>query len=181
MTHAGDAVIAVLCHILVDDKLLLIRKRRGFGAGLLNGPGGRVEEGEGVYEAALREVKEELNVTPIRPEPAGVIRFEFVDEEVPDWVIFVFISRDLVGAPSPTDEAEPRWTPIDEIPYEEMWDDDRIWLPLMLRGVKFVARFLFDLKHNRVLDYELRAVTRRELEEIFHNPKATTNSEFRPC
>jgi 8-oxo-dGTP diphosphatase len=43
-----------------------------------------------------------------------------------------------------TDEAVPMWTPLDRIPWEEMWEDDPLWIPLMLEGKGFQARFLFD-------------------------------------
>jgi 8-oxo-dGTP diphosphatase len=38
-----------------------------------------------------------------------------------------------------------------------MWEDDSIWLPMMLRGEKFQGRWIFD--GDRMLDYELLADT----------------------
>jgi hypothetical protein len=29
----------------------------------------------------------------------------------------------------------PQWFPIDAIPYDKMWPDDRFWLPLLLQGL----------------------------------------------
>ncbi|HEY5036239.1 MAG TPA: NUDIX domain-containing protein, partial [Chthoniobacterales bacterium] len=46
---------ANLCFIVRGDEVLLIRKKRGFGAGKINGPGGKVEPGETALGAALRE------------------------------------------------------------------------------------------------------------------------------
>jgi 8-oxo-dGTP diphosphatase len=37
----------------------------------------------------------------------------------------------------------PRWFPIEAIPYDQMWDDGRYWLPRILAGRKFQARFTF--------------------------------------
>ena len=54
---------------------------------------------------------------------------------------------------APTDEAAPLWFPVDAIPYDEMWEDDRLWLPLALAGEPFAARWIFD--GDRLLDYEL--------------------------
>jgi len=41
----------------------------------------------------------------------------------------------------------------DEIPYEQMWDGDKIWLPHILKGEKIEADFIFNTdekieKHN---------------------------------
>ena len=46
-----------------DGKLLLGLKKRGFGLGKINGIGGKVEEGESVEAAAVRETFEEIGVT----------------------------------------------------------------------------------------------------------------------
>ena len=43
-----------------------------------------------------------------------------------------------------TDEATPIWTDITGIPYEEMWQDDAIWLPLLLERRKFRGYFVFE-------------------------------------
>ena len=51
----------------------------------------------------------------------------------------------------------PRWFDTTEIPYEEMWTDDKYWLPLFLEGKKFKGRFLFD-ENDQVLNYELEDV-----------------------
>lgn len=31
-------------------------------------------------------------------------------------------------------------TPVNGIPYEKMWEDDRMWLPLLLAKTKFIGR-----------------------------------------
>ena len=45
-----------------DDRVLLLQKPR---RGWYVAPGGKMESGESIYEAAVREFKEETNVTPI--------------------------------------------------------------------------------------------------------------------
>ena len=40
-----------------DSKVLLGMKKRGFGTGFYNGFGGKVEPGETILEAAVREVQ----------------------------------------------------------------------------------------------------------------------------
>ena len=48
---------ANLCFVMRDGKILLIRKKRGLGAGKINGPGGRLEPGETALAAAIRETQ----------------------------------------------------------------------------------------------------------------------------
>ncbi len=42
---------------------------------------------------------------------------------------------------------------MERIPYEQMWEDDELWLPLVLRGRQFSGRFIFD--RDAMLDYEI--------------------------
>lgn len=143
--------LATLLFVIRDEEILLIRKKRGLGAGKINGPGGRLEAGEQPVDGAAREVREELRVDPLAPQPAGELRFQFVDGY--SIHVFVFRASDCQGNASETDEAIPLWTPLDQIPYDEMWADDRIWLPLMLEGQPFSGRFIFE--GDRMLDHEL--------------------------
>ena len=53
---------ATLTFIVKEGEILLIRKKRGLGAGKINGPGGRVEPDETILDCAIREVQEELLV-----------------------------------------------------------------------------------------------------------------------
>ena len=55
---------ATLLFVVRRDEILLIHKKRGLGAGKINGPGGRLEPGETPLACAIREVEEELCVTP---------------------------------------------------------------------------------------------------------------------
>lgn len=143
---------ATLTFIIKDDKVLLIRKKRGLGAGKINGPGGRLEPGETMLECAIREVQEELCITPESPEFMGESLFQFVDGY--SIHVHTYVARDYEGTPTETDEAIPLWFNLDEIPYHEMWEDDEIWLPRLLEGQKFKGRYLFD--GDKMLDHELK-------------------------
>ncbi len=149
-------VKAVLCFLLRDGEVLLIRKKRGFGAGKINGVGGRVEPGERPEEAAVREVFEEVGVRVRSLEPAGTLEFYSADSE-PDWLIHVFLSRDFEGEPRESEEASPRWYRLGELPFEEMWEDDRVWLRYALSGKRVEGRFWYDREYSRLLRWELLA------------------------
>jgi 8-oxo-dGTP diphosphatase len=43
-----------------------------------------------------------------------------------------------------TGEAVPIWTPLDAIPYEAMWADDLLWMPLLLERRPFRGYFVFE-------------------------------------
>ena len=46
---------ATLMFVLRDGRILLIEKKRGLGAGKINGPGGKIEPGETPLQAVMRE------------------------------------------------------------------------------------------------------------------------------
>lgn len=125
-----------------EGRVLLIRKKRGLGAGKINAPGGRIEPGESPRSAAIRECQEELCVTPTGVTEAGELSFQFAD----GYALHarVFRASGLEGTPTETDEATPLWTPMGQIPYSEMWADDALWIPLMLARKRFRGRFVFD-------------------------------------
>ena len=133
---------ANLCFIVKGGRVLLIRKKRGLGAGKVNGPGGKLDPGETALAAAIREVQEEICVTPLQIEDRGVLHFQFADGYSLECA--VFIANDLDGEPVETVEAAPFWVPIDAVPYDEMWADDRHWLPQVLAGKRFRGWFEFD-------------------------------------
>ncbi|MXY23337.1 MAG: 8-oxo-dGTP diphosphatase [Acidobacteria bacterium] len=142
---------ATLVFVIIEGRILLIRKKRGLGAGKINGPGGRREPGESFVDCAVREMQEELRVTPHHPELAGIHRFQFVDGY--STYVHVFRADGMDGEPTETGEATPYWVDVDAIPFDEMWEDDRHWLPLVAAGRRFAGRWIFD--GDQMLDYTL--------------------------
>ena len=142
---------ATLVFVIQDGRILLIRKKRGLGAGKINGPGGRLEPGETPEACAARELHEELGVKAGPLVRAGDHRFQFVD----GYSIFVHVYRTsaFTGTPVETDEAVPMWFEVGAIPFDEMWEDDRYWLPLVLEGRPFSGYWIFD--GDRMIDHRL--------------------------
>jgi 8-oxo-dGTP diphosphatase len=145
---------ATLLFVVKGGSILLIRKKRGLGAGKINGPGGKLEPGEPPLEGAVREAQEELRITPVGVRYSGDNRFQFVDGY--SIHVHVFKADDFLGEPTETDEALPLWAPLDRIPYDEMWEDDRLWLPLVLEEVPFSGRYVFE--GDVMLDHELQVM-----------------------
>jgi len=133
---------ANLCFIVKEGRVLLIRKKRGLGAGKINGPGGKLEPGETALDSAIRELREEIGVTVRQVEERGVLQFQFVDGYSLHCVVFV--AFDYEGELIETEEATPMWFAFGDIPFDEMWADDRHWLPETLAGGSFDAWFVFD-------------------------------------
>ncbi len=152
-THFSPKDVATLLFVRRGTDLLLIRKKRGLGAGKINAPGGRLEPGETPLAAAVREVQEEVGVHPLAPRLRGDLRFVFRDGYTLH--CYVFTADGCEGEPIETDEALPMWRPVDQVPYEEMWADDALWLPRMLAGWGFAGRFVFDGERMEEADLDL--------------------------
>jgi 8-oxo-dGTP diphosphatase len=141
-TQWRGEIHATLMFIVKDGRILLIEKKRGLGAGKINGPGGKIDPGETPLEAVIRETQEELLITPSTPRKLGELWFCM--SNFPDILCHVYRADDHDGVPTETDEATPVWTPVGAIPYHRMWEDDRHWLPLLLEETPFHGRFVFD-------------------------------------
>ncbi len=144
---------ATLLFLQQDGRVLLIRKKRGLGAGKINGPGGRIEPGETAMQCVIREVEEELGIVTLDPVEKGVLHFQFVDGLALHCVVFT--ATRFTGDPIETDEAIPLWMSPESLPFDEMWEDDRHWLPQVLAGQHFQAWFEFDGEQmlSRVVEF----------------------------
>jgi len=131
-----------LTFVRQGGQLLLIRKKRGLGAGNFSAPGGRLEAGETPEQAAVRETQEEVGLTPLGLRAAGRLDFAFTDGYA--LRCHVYTAEACEGTLTETDEAAPFWCDEADIPYGRMWSDDRLWIPLMLQGRRFDAQFVFE-------------------------------------
>jgi 8-oxo-dGTP diphosphatase len=147
--------VATLVFVVCNGRVLLIRKKRGLGAGKINGPGGRIDPGETPLACAVREMREELHTVPLDPIELGQLSFQFVDGY--GIHVHVFRATRFEGEPRETLEATPLWAPLDALPFDEMWADDALWLPVLLTGERFRGWFVFD--GDRMLDAVLHTGT----------------------
>jgi len=134
--------LLTLCIVHQDPRVLLGMKKRGFGAGRWNGFGGKLEPGESIEAAARREMQEESGVELIDMEKFGIVEFEFVgNPEILE--VHIFKANNFLGELVESEEMRPQWFHVDEIPFADMWPDDKYWLPLILAGKKFTGKLLF--------------------------------------
>ncbi len=132
---------AVLCYVISDGQVLLIHKKTGLGKGMVNAPGGRIEGEEIAEEAAVRELEEEVGITPKDLYEVAELSFIFTNGFSLSGT--VFFADSYTGEPKETDEADPFWVALADIPYENMWADDKVWLPKALAGYHVTGRFIF--------------------------------------
>lgn len=159
MPEDKQTVVATLVVVVHPDEehILMGRKLRGFGMGKITGYGGKVEPGETPLQAIRREFKEESSFD--LPEEAfsyaGLIDFEFPYH--PDWgfVCHVFRVTAFEELPPVSDELDPRWVALEDLPATEMWADNAHWLVLAARGERFKARFTYGPDHEHLESYHV--------------------------
>jgi len=149
--------VGTLVFLRRDDEILLAMKKRGFGKGKWNGPGGKPDPGESIEETAIRETEEEIGITPLNLHKVAhnVFRYPHGQPDVVDG--HVFICTEWQGEPVETEEMAPRWFNLDDIPYDQMWDDDKYWLPQVLDGKNVECDFTFD-GADRVIQHSVRVI-----------------------
>jgi 8-oxo-dGTP pyrophosphatase MutT (NUDIX family) len=144
--NAKEFVKATLCLLIKDKKILLAMKKRGFGKGKWNGVGGKLNDGEGAYDAMVRETLEEIGVRVKSSKKVAELVFYNYDgsgRESANMKVDAYVATSWEGDPVESEEMAPKWFSTSEIPYEEMWADDVYWLPKVLEGkrVRFYALF----------------------------------------
>ncbi len=133
-------------------EILLGYKKIGFGQGKYAGFGGKVEPGETAGEAAVRELAEETGIAvPVSAlELGAILEFRFPHKPENEHRVHTFICRNWVGNAQESTEMIPQMFAVDQIPYEEMWDDAHYWLPKILAGDRFAAKFEFSPDNETV-------------------------------
>lgn len=113
-----------VCVLLNKDgtKVLLTRKDRTMFAGMLNGVGGKINDGEEPWEGALREIKEEASVDKMDIERFSWLGTLTIPDQCdlnaigtyPELWFFTGIVKDESLARTPVNETEPvAWYELD--------------------------------------------------------------------
>lgn len=151
---------AVLCYIESDSRYLLLHKASGrFGGGFWNAPGGKIEQAESAEQAVVREVREETGLSVSELKYAGFLEFYFGSgKKTPDWVASVYTTSSFTGNLIESEEGKLRWFSKQSIPYEEMWEDDKHWLPILISGKRFKGSFEFSQDGKKIVDYKVETL-----------------------
>ena len=111
----GGPVVCVGAVVVADGALLMVKRRNAPGAGKWSVPGGRVERGEQLRQAVVREVREETGLAVIVGDLAGWV------ERIHDDHHFVIL--DFFAGPVESqrtlragdDAADARWVPLPDV------------------------------------------------------------------
>ena len=141
-------------------ELLIGRKKRGFGQGKHVMPGGKLEAGESLEEACVREVAEETGLVISAEDlvPMGAVTFLFPAK--PEWDVYVamFACEHFEGEPVETDELAPEWYPTTAPPFDRMWDDAKYWMPVLLAGRQVDVEITLNDDNDTVADVRFASV-----------------------
>ena len=83
------------------------------------------------------------------------MEFFFGAKPDPDWVAYIYHVTEFEGELTPNDEGKLQWFHFEEIPYDQMWQDDLYWLPPMLVGHSFKGAFWFNEEGSELVRHHL--------------------------
>ena len=110
-------VLAALAVLVEDGHVLLVRRMNEPDAGLWGYPGGKVEWGEPIADAAVRELAEE---TGVEGEAAGFLTLiDVIGGSAADrhhYALAAVLCRRLSGSPAAADDvSDAAWHPLDAV------------------------------------------------------------------
>lgn len=146
LLHIGGNMIWTICFLVRKNKngkikeVCLAMKKRGHGVGKWNGTGGKPLEGEDLENTAKRETQEEIGILVLNIQKMAEIEFKDLARGESHFA-YGYICTKWEGNPKETEEMRPQWFSVNEIPFDQMWSADKIWIPEILKGKNIKAVF----------------------------------------
>jgi len=158
---AQKVIPAVLLYAFRGHELLMIHGKKKW-----NGLGGKLEPGETMAEAAVREFQEESDCTtvPAQWRRLGELYFpNFKADKNEDWWVTVFVT-DLSGeqvAQIPLDdplrpEGSLHFVPLSRVDCLDLWEGDRLFLPFVFERKPFQGTLFY--RDGKCIRHELSAI-----------------------
>ena len=105
--------LSVAVGAVVDNgKILMIKRQRGDYSGFWALPGGKIEQGEHISEAAIREVKEEAGIETNFKEYSGIVSEIFGQKQ---FMLHVNELKTIEKSISSGSEGEVKWIELDSL------------------------------------------------------------------
>lgn len=147
--------LATLCYVKKNGKTLMlhrVKKKDDVHQGKWNGLGGKFEAGESPEDCVIREVLEESGLRIKAPALKGVLTFPgFARDE--DWYVFVYTASRFTGRLIDSPEGNLEWVPDRNLLKLNLWEGDRVFLPLLKRRGHFSGKFHY--KAGRLIKYSV--------------------------
>lgn len=145
--------------LLIDkskQKILLALHKQGELKGEYTGFLTTLAQGESSERAAIRVTQEQSTVLVKNLELRALFTFTgdrsgIVDE-------YQYYAESYEGTVRETAECRPVWFNFNDIPYELMPADDKIWYPLFFEGKKLTGNFDIDESTGSVRNYQITEV-----------------------
>ncbi|MDE1871321.1 MAG: NUDIX domain-containing protein [Candidatus Micrarchaeota archaeon] len=146
-----------LCHVIKGgNNILLIKSDEGVSKGKWNAPNGEIAKGEAPVKSAMRHVFQQTGLYVSKANYHGTVRLFLNGKNEYSYRIHVFSTKLFSGDLKPNIKGEAKWFAVSEVPYYEMWADDKYWINLVLQGKEFDADFFFDETNEKIVKYQIK-------------------------
>ncbi|MCP3741571.1 8-oxo-dGTP diphosphatase [Rossellomorea sp. BNER] len=143
------------CLYLKENKVLLLQKpRRGWWVA----PGGKMEQGESIRDAVIREYREETGIYLRNPNVKGIFTFIIKDGDqvTSEWMMFTFFATEADGVNlQESEEGSIAWHSFDDIKDLPMAEGDYHILDYMIHGKGVIYGTFTYTPDFKLLSYKL--------------------------
>lgn len=138
---------ALLCFLVRDDEILLAESDYRLDKKTWNGITGFVTDTRQLELDAVKIIFDAIKVQVYAHdlEQAGVMHLYTLNADKTleeTLIITIFLCEKWLGEPRLTGNFRPRWFSLDTIPYQDMFEDTKDWLPKIIAGEKVIIEIL---------------------------------------